>query len=150
MYGWVEIEGNRVAKVSVKEPLSMPKADPMVIGTFTFKRARDFVTAAERMFHRNGNVAGEFYVDTCINDAIALGLDCRIFEVESYLGWGTPNDLRTFEYWQSCFHKWTSHPYRLNSDSHVASDALQILESRYGRRPPPSVGVIALPPLSGC
>jgi hypothetical protein len=39
-----------------------------------------------------------------------------VLEVDHYLCWGTPNDLKTFEYWQSCFHKWDSHPYRWQED----------------------------------
>jgi hypothetical protein len=65
------------------------------------------------MQRRDGRVNGEFYVDTAINDAIALGLNCVMFPIEYYLCWGTPNDLRTFQYWQSCFDKWDRHPYNI-------------------------------------
>jgi hypothetical protein len=40
-----------------------------------------------------------------INDAIALGESCKLFDIDKYIYWGTPNDLKAFEYWQSCFHK---------------------------------------------
>ena len=39
-----------------------------------------------------------------------------IFDVDHYFSWGTPNELRTFEYWQSCFHKWKSHEYSWSRD----------------------------------
>ena len=61
-------------------------------------------------------INGEYYVDMAINDAIALNLRCVLFEIDSYICWGTPNDLRTFEYWQSCFNDWSSHPYQLEKD----------------------------------
>jgi hypothetical protein len=80
---------------------------------------------------RNGRINGEFYIDACINDAVALGLRCHLFEVDSFLSWGTPNDLRTFEYWQSCFHKWPAHPYRLEKDPRVPPQALEGLRNRY-------------------
>jgi NDP-sugar pyrophosphorylase family protein len=140
MFGWIDLNGtpsDAIGGVSVKEPLGDPANDPIVIGTFTFKRARDFVASAERMIERDARVNGEFYVDTCINDAIALGLDCRVFMVDHYLGWGTPDDLRTFEYWQSCFHKWASHPYSLDRDSLVPSEAVGPLAERYGTVRPP-------------
>ena len=70
----------------------------------------------QRLIERDGRVNGELYVDTCIEDAIALGYRCVVFEVDHYLCWGVPNDLKTFEYWQSCFHKWPSHPYTWERD----------------------------------
>jgi len=51
--------------------------------------------------------------------------------VDSYLCWGTPDDLRTFEYWQSCFHKWSSHPYRLEVDQRVSGERISELASKY-------------------
>ena len=133
MYGWVEVEGDRVISISVKTPLADPSKDPIVTGTFTFKRASDFELAVNRMIERGGLVNGEFYVDTCINDAIAIGLRVRTFEVDSYLCWGTPEDLKRFEYWQSCFHKWEGHLYRLELDHNIPDVTLTDLESKYAK-----------------
>jgi dTDP-glucose pyrophosphorylase len=120
MYGWVEADAEgKVHQVSVKKPLSDPATNPVVVGAFTFKDADVFRTSTERMIANDSRVNGEFYIDTCINDAVALGYDCRIFEIDNFLCWGTPDDLRTFEYWQSCFHKWDGHPYRLQDDRRV-------------------------------
>ncbi|MDP1955349.1 MAG: NTP transferase domain-containing protein [Polaromonas sp.] len=129
MFGWVDAENGRIRGVSVKMPLESPATDPIVLGTFTFRRAEDYRRVVERLINRNGRINGEFYIDSCINDAIELGLRCHLFEVDSYLSWGTPNDLRTFEYWQSCFHKWDSHPYRLDLDSRVSRQALVSLDA---------------------
>lgn len=132
MYGWIEAnENNLINKVSVKTPLKSPSTDPIVLGTFTFKHAEDFHKVIDHLIARNGRINGEFYIDSCINDAIELGLKCYLFEVDNYLSWGTPNDLRTFEYWQSCFHKWSSHPYKLTLDQRVSPDAISDLELRY-------------------
>ena len=135
-YGWVEEAGGLVKGVSVKVALGNPATEPAIIGTFTFKRAADFVAAANRMIARDARVNNEFYVDTAINDAVALGLRCRILEVKHYIGWGTPDDLLTFEYWQSCFDKWPSHPYTLEGDSRIAPDQVDGLRKRYGKRVP--------------
>ncbi len=129
MYGWIACaeDSDRVTGVSVKLPLADPSRDPIITGTFTFRRSADFVRAVERMIAREAQINGEYFIDTCIEDALALGLMVRIFEIDSYLCWGTPNDLRTFEYWQSCFDKWSGHPYRLEDDRHVAPKALAAL-----------------------
>lgn len=124
MYGWVDEEGGLIRRVSVKVPLADPATDALVTGAFTFRRAKHFRHCVQRMMARNARINGEFYIDTCINDAIELGLRCRLFEIDAYLCWGTPNDLRTFNYWQSCFHKWASHPYRLANDARIPAAKL--------------------------
>jgi len=131
MYGWIDVKGNDIHRVSVKTPLGDPSNDPIIIGTFTFKHASDFQRCVSIMIERNGRINGEFYIDTCINDAIELGLKCRLFEVDSYMSWGTPNELRTYEYWQSCFHKWAGHPYRLEKDNRIPTDCLCTLNNKY-------------------
>jgi NDP-sugar pyrophosphorylase family protein len=120
MYGWINEDGEGIIQnISVKRPLSNPSQDPIVVGTFTFKRLRDFLDSVEHMKNRQGLINGEYYVDTAINDAIALGLRCVVFEIDYYVCWGTPNDLRTFEYWQSCFSEWDNHPYNIELDVKV-------------------------------
>ena len=131
MYGWINADAGLIQNVSVKKPLNEPGNDPIVIGVFTFRKSKDFRRSFDRLIKRSGRVNGEFYIDSLINDAIALGLHCHLFEVDSYLCWGTPNDLNTFEYWQSCFHKWSSHPYRLEHDRHVPKDQIKDLELKY-------------------
>jgi hypothetical protein len=120
MYGWIDVDVTGVIQnVSVKKPLSDPKTDPIVVGAFTFKKMSNFLHSVEKMKDRGEQINGEYYVDTAINDAISLGLRCVLFEIDYYICWGTPNDLRTFEYWQSCFDDWPSHPYGLDKDRNV-------------------------------
>ena len=144
MFGWIDAKENgQICKISVKAPLKSPTTDPIVLGTFTFHRAEDFHNVVNRLIERDGRINGEFYIDACINDAIALGLRCQLFEVDHFLSWGTPNDLRTFEYWQACFHKWSSHPYCLEQDSRVSREALSVLKDRYQKKLPELPGVYA-------
>ena len=143
MFGWIDAEDGLIRSISVKTPLSTPASDPIVLGTFTFRRSEDFRNALNLLIKREGRINGEFYIDSLINDAIALGLRCHLFEVDSYLCWGTPNDLRTFEYWQSCFHKWTSHPYRLGLDDHIPNDQVDVLGARYQATIPELPGDLA-------
>ncbi|MFZ6765487.1 sugar phosphate nucleotidyltransferase [Undibacterium sp. Di26W] len=131
MFGWIDEENGLIRQISVKSPLKSPAIDPIVLGTFTFRRKEDFRNAVQRLIEREGRINGEFYIDSCINDAIALGLRCYLFEVDNYLSWGTPNDLRTFEYWQSCFHKWSGHPYRLELDKRISKISIANLDRQY-------------------
>ena len=131
MFGWIDQTEGVINRISVKTPLDNPAVDPIVLGTFTFKRIADFQACVDRLMKRNGRINGEFYLDSCINDALELGLRCAYFEVTDYFSWGTPNDLKTFEYWQSCFHKWASHPYQLSKDGHVPPEKLSEIESLF-------------------
>tara|TARA_B110000902_G_scaffold264972_1_gene347890 strand:+ start:3683 stop:4441 length:759 start_codon:yes stop_codon:yes gene_type:complete len=105
-YGWVEInDRNEAKKVSVKVPISKnPISDHAIVGAFWFQKGKYFVEAAEKMIAKNRRINNEFYVDECINDLIEAGLRVKVFEVDKYICWGTPNDLKTYEYWQQ-FHE---------------------------------------------
>ena len=132
MFGWIDAAaGGEIRSISVKTPLGNPASDAIVVGTFTFRHAADLRRVVNRLIARDGRVNNEFYLDACINDAIELGLRCHLFEVDSYLCWGTPNDLHTFEYWQSCLHKWHGHPYRLELDQRIPVARLQDLQENY-------------------
>ncbi len=104
-YGWVAADASGlVTKVSVKTPLSAnPLRDHAVVGAFWFRRAQDFVAAAEEMIRANARVNGEFYIDTAMNFLLASKRRVHVFEVARYFSWGTPNDLQTYEYWRRHF-----------------------------------------------
>ena len=105
MYGWVKTDADgNVAGVSVKVPLSdTPMEDHAVIGAFTFRRAGLFLDACDDMIRANSRIKNEFYVDNAINFALARGARGQPFEVGSYVCWGTPRDLDTYNYWRSIF-----------------------------------------------
>lgn len=100
-YGWIKTDGmDHVTGASVKVPISeTPMNDHAIVGTFWFKKGRYFVEAAERMIGMNRRVNNEFYVDECVNDLLELGFKVKVFEIEHYVCWGTPNDYKTFRYW---------------------------------------------------
>ncbi|MEL6245320.1 MAG: NTP transferase domain-containing protein [Pseudomonadota bacterium] len=137
-FGWAETdEDGRILSMRVKESPEDPATAPMIVGAFTFRRAADFEACVQALVNRDGRVNGEFYVDSLIEDAVAMGLDVQVFDIDHYIGWGTPDDLRTFQYWQSCFHKWRTHPYRLDKDKRVAPGNLERLKRAYAHISPP-------------
>ena len=42
--------------------------------------------------------------------------EVKNFEVDNYICWGTPNDLKTYQYWQRFFNKVGWHPYEYSKD----------------------------------
>lgn len=98
MYGWVDVAPDgAVRRVSVKVPISAtPLRDHAVVGTFSFRRAADFVAAAKQTISLDRRVRGEFYVDDVMNDVIALGVCTGVLEVARYEAWGTPADYEAY------------------------------------------------------
>ena len=116
-YGWVQADAcGNVERVSVKQPLADPATDPVVLGAFSFKGKDVFTRCYSSASKANDTVNGEYYVDSLVNHALHKGYRVKLFLVDTYLCWGTPSDLKTFEYWQSCFHKWEAHEYTVTSD----------------------------------
>lgn len=104
-YGWVYVDkDDNVIDVSIKKPISdTPKEDHAIVATFWFRHGRFFVEAAEKMIGENDRVNGEFYVDQVIKHALTLGMKVKVFEIDRYIGWGTPRDYESYQatiaYW---------------------------------------------------
>jgi len=133
MYGWVKIDGmDNAVGVSVKVPVSdNPYDDHAIVGTFYFKKVSYFNQALQNLLDKDIKVNGEYYVDSLMGELIELGLNVKVFEIEDYICWGTPDDYETFVYWQSFFHKAEWHPYRLERDITVNETAVKELDKRY-------------------
>ena len=133
MYGWVNVDNtNNAIGVSVKIPISeKPSNDHAIVGTFWFKKVDYFNRALERLIDKNIRVNNEYYVDSLIGELINMDLNVKVFEVDDYICWGTPDDYETFVYWQSFFHKSSWHPYSLEGDITVGEDELTKLNEKY-------------------
>ena len=132
MFGWIDAgKDGFIHQISVKKMIKNDLLKPIVIGTFTFKNISMLEKSIKKMISRKCLVNGEFYIDACINDAISLGYKCYIFEVDYFISWGTPNDLKTFEYWQSAFHKWAYHPYKVENDHMINKSKVSNLKKNY-------------------
>lgn len=110
-YGWCVVdENNFITSMSVKKPISdNPLNDHAVVATFWFKKGSYFVQAAEKMIAENDRINNEFYVDQVIKHIIDLGYKAKVFQVDKYLCWGTPQDYENYEntlkYWFEFQHK---------------------------------------------
>ena len=105
MYGWVVIDEENIAqKVSCKVPISDNSVhDHAVVGTFWFRKAKHFFYYTEKLIKKNRRINNEFYVDEVMNESIEDGLNIKVFEIDKYICWGTPNDLYVYQYWENYF-----------------------------------------------
>ena len=95
-------------------PLSQDvRHDPGIIGAFWFRQARFFLDAVDTLIAQNRRVNNEFYVDTTIEILLEQGYRTKIFDVEHYLCFGTPDDVRSFEFWADYFHHASHHSYQI-------------------------------------
>jgi hypothetical protein len=132
MYGWVKNNKNNAVSISVKAPISKdPYNDHAIVGTFYFKKVKFFNQALESLIIKGDRINGEYYVDSLMGELIELGLNVKVFEVEDYICWGTPNDYETFVYWQSFFSKANWHEYSLEKDSSIRKDKIEELNKKY-------------------
>lgn len=105
-YGWMLTdEKGRITGTSIKKAISNnPMKDHAVVATFWFSKGRIFIQAAEKMIAENDRINGEFYVDQVIRHVLDLGYRANIFEIDRYIGWGTPTDYetytKTYHYWK--------------------------------------------------
>lgn len=98
-YGWMltDKDGN-ITGTSIKKAISdTPMEDPAVVATFWFKRAKVFLDATEKMIRENDRINGEFYVDQTVKHVLDLGYRAKIFDIDRYVGWGTPADYEGYQ-----------------------------------------------------
>jgi bifunctional N-acetylglucosamine-1-phosphate-uridyltransferase/glucosamine-1-phosphate-acetyltransferase GlmU-like protein len=81
-----------------------------------FRSKEIFNRSLESLYKNNNRTNGEFYVDNMLNEAIELGYKVKNFEIDNYICWGTPNDLKTYQYWQRFFNKVDWHSYEYEND----------------------------------
>ena len=105
-HGWVQTHGNSfdVESVSCKRPLSAsPMNDHAISGCFWFRSAGQMLAAIEEQVTSGERIGREFYLDVIPNVLLQHGARVGVFEVEKYVGWGTPEDLDDYERWGRYF-----------------------------------------------
>ena len=105
-YGWVRTDRlDNVLNVSVKKPISdQPLNDHVVAASFWYRKASFFFESAKNMITALDKVNNEYYVDQSINYCLRGGLKVKVFEVDKFFNWGSPEDYenyqKTIKYWQ--------------------------------------------------
>lgn len=98
-YGWMLTdEAGNITGTSIKKAISdTPMENPAVVATFWFRKAKVFFDATEKMIRENDRINGEFYVDQTVKHVIDLGYRAKIFDINRYVGWGTPADYEGYQ-----------------------------------------------------
>jgi len=99
-WGWIILDedGETINDMSIKIPVSNdPYNDHAVVATFFFRRAKDFIDATILMIEQNYRINSEFYVDALPIFLKKLGKRSVFFDVDLYVGWGTPKDYLDYQ-----------------------------------------------------
>ena len=104
-YAWLDVDENdNIKHVSCKKFIyENPLTTHAIIGTMFFRKGTYFMEGLQKNYNENIRTNGEFYVDDVLNQNIKDGLKVKVFEVENYICWGTPNDYKTYNYWNKYF-----------------------------------------------
>ncbi|MCC7083493.1 MAG: NTP transferase domain-containing protein [Pirellulales bacterium] len=105
-YGWVRTlpHSDQIVEISCKRPISANlMADSVISGFFWFRSARQMFVAIDQLVAANRRVNNEFYLDAVPQSLIDSGRCVVRFEVEKYIGWGTPQDLEDYHRWEQYF-----------------------------------------------
>ncbi len=104
-YAWLDVDNNdNINHVSCKKFIyDNPLTSHAIIGTMFFRKSKYFIDGLKKNYYNNIRTNGEFYVDDVLNQNIKDGLTIKVFEVEDYICWGTPNDYQTYNYWKEYF-----------------------------------------------
>ncbi len=97
---------DEILKIVEKEIISEnPWQDPLVVGSFWFRKAKDFIYSAEEAIKNNITVNGEHYVANSMNLLLEQKKKIVIFDIEQWISFGDPFELQIFYYWQDFFEK---------------------------------------------
>jgi NDP-sugar pyrophosphorylase family protein len=104
-YAWLSVDNeNNILNVSCKKFIhDNPLKTHAIVGTMFFRKTKYFIDGLRKNYEENIRTNNEFYVDDVINQNIKNGLVVKVFEVENYICWGTPNDYLTYNYWYEYF-----------------------------------------------
>ena len=106
-YAWLDVDAeDNVNHVSCKKFIyDDPLTTHAIIGTMFFRKGSYFTDYLQLNYQDDRRVNGEFYVDDVINRCVDAELNVKVFEVNNYICWGTPNDYKTYNYWLEFFKK---------------------------------------------
>lgn len=107
MYSWLEVDDkNNILNVSCKKFIGKdPLTTHAIIGTMFFRKGKYFLDGLKKNYEQKITTNNEYYVDDVINQCIKAGLSVKVFEVDNYICWGTPDDYKTYNYWKEHFSK---------------------------------------------
>ncbi len=105
MYTWVYVnDKDEITDMVYKEiPLTDLKTTPVSIGIMYFRKAKYLLEGVEMNRKKNNRPTGELCMDSVAHQLANMNYKVKVFEVNHYACWGTPNDYKTDKFWREHF-----------------------------------------------
>lgn len=104
-YSYCKVDKDEnIISVSLKKAISSkPINDNTLVWAFTFNKAKFFFDNYKELVENKDTINWEFYIDSIIKYCLKKSLKWKVFLVDKYIWFWTPNDLKTYEYWYEYF-----------------------------------------------
>lgn len=103
-YSWIREDSNgNVLEITSKRCVGNPRDSYLFVSCILYKNKSIIEKSVERMLRRQAKINGEYYIDESLNDSISLGYRVKLLEIDSYLNWGTPEELELSLWWNNFF-----------------------------------------------
>lgn len=105
-YAYSRLEGELVRQVKEKGSFTDQRENEYAsCGAYYFREVSALKKALEFQKKNNLKINGEYYTSLTAEALLQMSPDAqgRVYEIEAFYQWGTPQDLREFEYWEGVF-----------------------------------------------
>ncbi len=105
-YAFARTEGKHVVEVREKGHFTDNRENEFAsAGFYYFKNKAILEEAIAYQVAHGLKVNGEYYTSLTVEALLRANpsADVRVFEIPGFYQWGTPQDLRDFEYWEKCY-----------------------------------------------
>jgi NDP-sugar pyrophosphorylase family protein len=103
-YAYVKVENGLICAVREKSSFTDQRMSELASnGIYFFKSGRILKKYFKKQIESSISVNGEFYCSSTYQNMIDDGLRVKPYEIEVMLQWGTPLDLKIYQYWSDYF-----------------------------------------------
>lgn len=98
-YAFIQNDGDKILKIREKKSFTDNKINEYASsGTYYFKSGLMAKKYIERIFEKENFINGEVYISTPYEEMLKDSLDVRLFHIDHFFQWGTPEDYFEFQY----------------------------------------------------
>jgi NDP-sugar pyrophosphorylase family protein len=105
-YAYSRMEGELVKQVKEKGSFTSQRENEYAsCGAYFFKNKQTLSEALDYQVKNDLKVNGEFYTSLTVEALLQKNPNAhvRVFEIPYFFQWGTPDDLKDFEYWEKSY-----------------------------------------------